>query len=487
MRLLIPAVLVLIPLPAPGSLLPPPVSPLPNDQLKKEAVSLVDKQMSEMTRLSDQVWRFAETALRETQSAALLADHAEKQGFRVSRGVAGMPTGFIAEYGQGRPIIGIMGEYDALPGISNKAEPAKVPLLAGAPGHGCGHNLFGVASLGAATAIKELIAAGKLKGTVRFYGTPAEESVGGKVYMARDGLFKDVDVMLAWHPADRTRADATSTQAIIDFIVEFRGKTAHAAFDPWNARSASDGLEAFLHGVNLLREHVRPTVRMHYVVQHAGNVPNVVSDYAKVWMWVRDSKSDGAEAVLERVKTIAQGAALIAGVESELKVQAGDYEILVNQAGTLLLDRNLRWLGPISYTVQEQEFAKAIQRATGKPEKGADGAVQPLEPFGKEPEGGSTDVGDVSWLVPTLHFSVATAPLETPWHAWPVVASSGMSIGHKGMMLAAKNLAITAIDLFQDAKLRDQIRAEFTEQTKGFVYKPYIPPGPPPVPGGRTD
>lgn len=479
MRLLVPAVLMLIPGPA----FPPDRPLLPeNDQLKREAVSLVDRQMADMTRLSDQVWGFAETALRETRSAALLADHAEHLGFRVTRGVAGMPTAFVAEFGEGKPVIGIMGEYDALPGISNKAEPQKVPLLAGGAGHGCGHNLFGVASLGAAEAVKQLIAAGKLKGTVRFYGTPAEESVGGKVYMARDGVFKDVDVMLAWHPADRTRADAVSTQAIIDFTVEFRGRTAHAAFDPWNARSASDGVEAFLHGVNLLREHVRPTVRMHYVIQHAGNVPNVVSDYAKVWMWVRDSKSSGAEAVLERVKSIAQGAAMIAGVESELKVQAGDYEILVNEAGTRLLDRNLRWLGPITYTAEEQEFARAIQRATGKPEKGADGSVQPLEAFGKEPEGGSTDVGDVSWLVPTLHFSVATAPFETPWHAWPVVASSGMSIGHKGMMLAARNLAITAVDLFQDMKLREQIRAEFTQQTRGFVYKPYIPPGPPPIP-----
>jgi aminobenzoyl-glutamate utilization protein B len=478
MRLIAPALMLLLPFPS---------GPRPaNDTLKKEAVVLVDRQMADMTRLSDQVWGFAETALKETRSAALLADHAEQLGFRVTRGVAGMPTAFLAEFGEGKPVIGIMGEYDALPGISNKAEPQKVPLLAGAAGHGCGHNLFGVASLGAAEAVKQLIAAGKLKGTVRFYGTPAEESVGGKVYMARDGVFKDVDVMLAWHPADRTRADAVSTQAIIDFTVEFRGRTAHAAFDPWNARSASDGVEAFLHGVNLLREHVRPSVRMHYVIQHAGDVPNVVSDYAKVWMWVRDSKSSGAEAVLERVKSIAQGAAMIAGVESELKVQAGDYEILVNETGTRLLDRNLRWLGPITYTAEEQEFARAIQRATGKPEKGADGSVQPLEAFGKEPEGGSTDVGDVSWLVPTLHFSVATAPLETPWHAWPVVASSGMSIGHKGMMLAARNLAITAVDLFQDAKLRDQIRAEFSQQTRGFVYKPYVPPGPPPIPAAEN-
>lgn len=219
------------------------------DVKKKEAaVASVEERKAELTELSNQVWAFAETALREHKSAKLLAGYAEKQGFRVTRGVAGMPTAFIATYGEGQPVIGIMGEYDALPGISQKAQPTKEALVAGAPGHGCGHNLFGAASLGAAIAIKELIAAGQLRGTIRFYGTPAEEAVGGKVYMARDGIFKDVDVMLAWHPADETRADTESTQAIVDFLVEFHSKAAHAAADPWNGRSAVDGAELFLHG-----------------------------------------------------------------------------------------------------------------------------------------------------------------------------------------------------------------------------------------------
>jgi aminobenzoyl-glutamate utilization protein B len=453
-----------------------------DERLRREAAALVERQTADLVHLSDRVWEFAETALRETRSAALLANHAEREGFRVTRGVAGMPTAFVAEFGSGSPVIGILGEYDALPGLSQRAEPAQAPLLPGAPGHGCGHNLFGAASLGAATAVKRLIESGRLRGTVRYYGTPAEESVGGKVYMVRDGLFRDVDVVLVWHPSDRTRADTRSSQAIIDFSVEFRGRTAHAAFDPWNGRSAADGAEAFVHGVNLLREHVRPSVRMHYVIQHAGNVPNVIPDYAKVWMWVRDSKSTGAEAVLERVKDIASGAALVAGVESELTVQAGDYEILVNQEGARLLDRNLRWVGPIGFTEEEQEFARAIQRATGVPEKGLDGSIQPMDPFGLEPEGGSTDVGDVSWVVPTLHFSTATAALDAPWHAWPVVATSGMSIGHKGMVHAAKTLAVTAVDLFVDARLRTRIRDEFAEATRGFVYKPFIPDGPPPIP-----
>ncbi len=449
---------------------------------KQETSASIEKHRAELVALSDQIWSFAETALRETRSARVLADYAEKQGFKVERGVAGMPTAFVASYGEGKPIIGILGEYDALPGLSQKAQPTKESVKAGEPGHGCGHNLFGAASLGAAVAIKELIAAGKLKGTIRFYGTPAEESVGGKVYMARDGLFNDLDVCLAWHPSDEIRADTQSTQAIVDFAVEFKGKAAHAAFDPWNGRSAADGLELFTHGINMLREHVKPTVRIHYAIQRGGDVPNVVPEYAKLWCWVRDSKRAGVEEVLERVRKIAEGAGLMAGVEAKLTVQAGDYEMLVNIAGAKLLNSNLEWLGPIEYTAVEQEFARAIQRETGVEQKGLKGAVQPLEEQRPDPPGGSTDVADVSWVVPTLHLSVTTAPEAAPWHAWPVVACGGMSIGHKGLTYAAKALAATMVDLFEDQAARDQIRAEFKEKTSGHVYKPYIPAGPPPVP-----
>jgi aminobenzoyl-glutamate utilization protein B len=452
-------------------------------KLKQEAIAGVERRAADLISMSDQIWGFAETALRETKSAALLADYAEKQGFRVTRGVAGMPTAFTAEFGSGKPVIAIMGEFDALPGISQKVQTTREALVAGAPGHGCGHNLFGAASLGAASAIKDLVAAGKLKGTIRFYGTPAEESVGGKVYMAREGMFNDVDVMVVWHPADRTSADNGSSQAIVDFVVEFKGRTAHAAFDPWNGRSASDAGEAFVHGVNLLREHVRPSVRMHYVVQKAGDVPNVVPDYAKVWMWVRDSKGAGIEPVLARVRQIAEGAGKIADVESKLTVQAGDYEILVNQTGSRLLHGNLTTLGPITYTEEEQTFAKGIQKTVGIAERGMVGEVQPFrDPPPAAPEGGSTDVGDVSWHTPTINLTVATGVWNSPWHAWPVVATGAHSIGHKGLVYAAKAMAMTAVDLFLDAKVRDAIRAEFTGKTAGFVYKPWIPPGPPPIP-----
>jgi len=457
----------------------PPVSKA--DVRKKEAVAAsVDAQRAQLVRLADQVWAFAETALHETRSAALLADHAEKQGFRVERGVAGMPTAFVASYGEGRPVIAVLGEYDALPGLSQKAAPERVALQAGAPGHGCGHNLFGAASLGAAIAVKDLLAAGKLSGTVRYYGTPAEEAIGGKVYMAREGLFRDVDVALAWHPADRTRADMRSGQALVDMAVEFKGRTAHAAFDPWNGRSAVDALELFTHGVNMMREHVKPTVRIHYAIQAGGEVPNVVPDHARLWLWARDFERKGVDDVLARLRPMAEGAALMAGVEGRLTVQAGDYEVLVNEAGARLLDANLRWVGPIAYTPEEDAFARELQTAAGVEPIGMDAAIGSLE--GQAQEGGSTDVGDVSWNVPTLHVSVATAPRGVPWHAWPVVAAGGTSIGHKGLVMAAKTLAATMVDLFDDPAARAGVRAEFEEKTRGFTYKPLIPEGPPPVP-----
>ena len=449
---------------------------------KQTAVASIDLQSAEMTRLSDQIWAFAEVALRETRSAALLADYAEAQGFEVERGVAEMPTAFVASYGKGRPIIGIMGEYDALPGISQKAQTTQESLEAGAAGHGCGHNLFGPASLAAAIAIKELIAAGDLKGTIRFYGTPAEEDIGGKIYMIRAGLFDDVDIALAWHPDYEVSADTSGSQALAGFSVEFRGKTAHAAYDPWNARSALDGVELFTHAINLMREHVRPTVRMHYVIADGGDVPNVVPDYAKVWCWVRDSEHTGVDELVKRARAAAEGAALATETESTFTIQSGSYGMLVNLEGAKLIHENMTWLGPVEFTEREQEFAREIQRETGVEPVGLKTDPEPLDLTRRDPDGGSTDVADVSWLVPTLHLSVTTAAHDAPWHAWPVVATGGMSIGHKGMVYAARALAATMVDLYENPEQRAAIIKEFEEQTDGFEFKYYIPEGPPPVP-----
>jgi aminobenzoyl-glutamate utilization protein B len=451
---------------------------------KTAVIESVAKHQSELISVSDKIWAYAETALRENKSAKELADYAEAQGFVVKRALAGMPTAFTAEYGSGKPIIGIMGEYDALPGISQKAQPTKEALNLGAGGHGCGHNLFGAGSLGAAVAIKELMQQGKLKGTIRFYGTPAEESVGGKIYMARDGLFADLDVCLDWHPDVEIAAFTQSTQALVDFIVEFKGKAAHAAVDPWNGRSAVDGLEAFTDGVNMLREHVRPSVRMHYTIMSGGDVPNVVPEYAKVWMWVRDSKREGIEVVFARVKEIAEGAAKIAGVESKVTILSGDYELLVNRTGAAALQKNLEILVPINYTTEEIAFAKKIQEVQGGEQTGLDGKIYPLKETQEHPMGGSTDVGDISWNVPEITLYATTAPPNTAWHGWSVVACGGMSIGHKGMVFAAKSLAMTMVDLFENEQLRKDVRAEFDQRKGNQVYKAYIPDGPAPVPNG---
>jgi aminobenzoyl-glutamate utilization protein B len=450
--------------------------------IKEAAVAAIEAHRGELVGLSDQVWAFAETALREHRSAALLADYLEANGFAVERGVAGMPTAFVASYGQGRPIIGVLGEYDALPGISQRAQTTQEPLEPGAAGHGCGHNLLGTSSLGAALAIKELIAAGELHGTVRFYGTPAEETVGGKLYMVRAGLFDDLDAAITWHPDVEVVADTKPNQAVVDFVVEFEGQAAHAAYDPWNGRSAADGSEVFTFALNLMREHVRPTVRMHYVVTDAGDVPNVVPAYARVWCWLRDANATGVNGLLARARKIADGAALATGTTSKLTVQSGCWELLLTMAGARLIHDNMEWLGPIEFSDEEQEFAREIQRATGADPVGLEGEPKPLDLHPCGVAGGSTDVGDVSWQVPTLHLSVTTAPIGAPWHAWPVVATGGMSIGHKGMLYAAKTMAATMVDLYGDPANLAAVRSEWEDRTRGVEYMSYLPEGPPPLP-----
>ena len=452
------------------------------ESAKIKAVESIDNQSGQLIELSDQIWAFAETALREYRSAALLADYAEAQGFEVTRGVAGLPTAFTARFGSGKPVIGIMGEYDALPGISQKALAVKQPLKAGAAGHGCGHNLFGAASLGAAVAIKRLIEDGSFEGTVVFFGTPAEESVGGKVYMVREGLFDDVDIALAWHPSNKTSADTGSTQSMAEIRIAYEGRAAHAAYDPWNGRSAVDAIEMTTFAINQMREHVKPTVRMHYVITGGGDVPNVIPEHASLWLWLRDSTHDGVSGLIERAKKIVEGVAIATETSGEFKVNAGSYELLPNMVGARLIQANFERLGPMQFDENELEFAREIQKATGKPEVGMHTTPEPLDENPGEPEGGSTDVADVSWVVPTLHLSVATAPAETPWHAWPVVATGGMSIGHKGMLYAAKSLATTMVDLYQDADTRAAIRAEWLEDKGERIYTSFLADGKPPIP-----
>jgi aminobenzoyl-glutamate utilization protein B len=450
---------------------------------KAAVIASVEKHRQELLNLSDSVWKYAETALKEYKSSKVLSDYAVKQGFRVTTNVDGMPTAFIAEFGSGKPIIGILGEFDALPGLSQKAQPTRETLREEAPGHGCGHNMFGAASLGAATAIKELIAAGKLKGTIRFYGTPAEEDIGGKIYMAREGLFNDLDVCLDWHPDYEIKANMQSSQSMVSLLVEFKGVSAHAASDPWNGRSALDAAEFFTHGVNYYREHVKPSVRMHYVFKKGGDVPNVVPAEASVWIWLRDSKRSGVAVLEKRINDIAKGAAMMAGVESNIKLISGSYDLLINETGAKALQANLEILGPIKYTPDEIDFANRIMKeyGNGTEAKGIKGDINPLEATKPDPEGGSTDVGDVSYIVPEISLLTTTAPYKAPWHSWVVVACGGMSIGHKGMLFASKALSMTMVDLFENEQLRKSVRKEFEERKGTQVWKAMLPDGPPPV------
>ncbi|WP_411030473.1 amidohydrolase [Spongiimicrobium sp. 3-5] len=448
---------------------------------KKAILASVEKHEAALIKISDSIWALAETAFEEHKSAEILANYAEKNGFNVQRGVAGMPTAFVATYGSGAPVISVLGEFDALPGISQKAVPTKEPLQDGAAGHGCGHNLFGAGSLGAAIAVKELIAQGKLKGTVKFFGTPSEEKFFGKIWMVREGLWDGVDVNLSWHPSAATKADVQSSLALVDFKVEFFGQAAHASADPWNGRSASDALELYTTGINYYREHIKPTVRIHYHIQDGGQVVNVVPDYSKLWVRVRDTKRSGMMPVYERVQKMAEGAAIMANVDYKISLISGIYEVLVNRAGGEIMQQNLELLGDISYTAEEIAFGKKIQEITGKPQVGMDASINPLEETKEHPGGGSTDVGDVSWNVANINLGVTTAPKDTPWHSWAVVACGGMSIGHKGMSYAAKAMGMTMVDLFENPKLVEKVKTEYKERKGSEVYEAIVPEGPPPI------
>ncbi len=451
------------------------------NKLKKELLNSIEQKSSELTALSDKIWEAAEVAFREEKSSEYLIKYAEENGLKVEKGLAGMPTAFTATYGEGKPVIGIIGEFDALPGLSQTADSFRNELTEGGAGHGCGHNLFGTASLGAAVAIKELIEKGDLTGTVKFFGTPAEEKFFGKLWMIREGVFDDVDITMDWHPADHTEANVQPSLALVDFMVEFTGQSAHASADPWNARSANDALELYTSGINAYREHVKPSVRMHYHIQDAGQVVNVVPDYSRIWVRVRDITKEGLQPVYEQVRRMAGGAAIMANVEHKVSLISGIHDLLPNRTGGAIMQKNLEILGDIQYTQDEIDFALDMQKANGKPLIGIDGKIRPLRETLESPGGGSTDVGDVSYNMPVVSLAATTAPKGVPWHSWSVVASSGMSIGHKGMLHAAKALGMSMIDIYKDKKLREEIKKEFDERIGDYDYDPYLNPGPPPI------
>ena len=446
------------------------------DPAKSDLMRIVDQEGPLMIDVSDKIWEYAEIALMEYKSSELLENILEKEGFHVEKDVADLPTAFVATFGSGSPVIGILAEYDALPGLSQASEPFKKVLREEGSGHGCGHNLFGAGSLGAALALKDVMAKYAIQGTLKLYGCPAEEDVGGKLYMARAGLFDDLDACLAWHPDYETSVDVDSGQAVDDLRVEFFGKTAHAAFDPWKGNSALDAVEMMAFGVNLLREHVKPSVRIHYVITDGGKVPNIVPEYAKIWIWVRDLDRAGVKAVVERVEKIVEGSAIATGTTYKIHCAGSYHEMLINRTGAGIMQKNLEKIGPITYTDEEILYARRIQKETGIEEKGMIATIEKLKEPEKYPEGGSTDVAEVSWITPTVHLSTTCAPYGIPWHSWAVVAASKHPIGYKGMFLAAKVLAATALDFFRSPGMLKEMRKEFDEKRKGYTYKSGIPP-----------
>lgn len=417
-------------------------------QKTKEAiVQAMDAKAQQYATTAHRIWEFAEIGYQEVKSSALLQETLTQAGFKVEKGVEGMPTAFVASYGNGKPIIAILGEFDALPGISQDAVPEIKKVEGRTAGHACGHHLFGTASAAAAIAVKEWLIANKQTGTIRFYGTPAEEGGAGKVYMVRGGLFKDVDAVLHWHPNDENTASAGSTLANKTGKFRFYGTASHAAAAPERGRSALDAVEAMNHMINMLREHVPQETRLHYVITRGGEAPNVVPAFAEVYQYVRHPRSEEVKSIWERVVKAAEGAAMGTETRVEIEVTGGVYNILPNEALARLMDNNLRKVGGYAMSEQEKDFARKIQLTFTTPVPGIE-TVSQIAPYEMKDGIGSTDVGDVSWVVPTAGLGAATWVPGTAAHSWQAVAAGGMTIGEKGMMVAAKTLASTAIDLF---------------------------------------
>jgi aminobenzoyl-glutamate utilization protein B len=447
---------------------------------KADLAKSVDSHADSAWEMAKKIWDFAEPGYQEKQSSKLLADALEKAGFKVERGVAKIPTAITATFGEGKPVIGILGEYDALPELAQEAEPFR-KVKEGGSGYGqaCGHHLFGVASATAAMAIAEQIKAGNIKGTVRFYGCPAEEGGAAKVFIARDGLFKDCDVCLHWHPGSRNTAGDNSCLARIAVKFRFHGQASHASGAPERGRSALDALVLTMHAVELLREHTPDFTRLHHTVTSGGGAPNVVPEFAEGFFYVRHPSSETVRELYPRLLKCAQGGALATETRLEVVNLGGTMELLPNDTLSKVTRENLAKLNDLKYDAEEMKFAVRIRETF--PDK-----APPIDDIGRvfDSSGrttmGSTDVGDVSWQVPTTGFSTACWVPGTPGHSWQAVACGGTTIGKKGMLLAAKVLSATAWDLFQDPKLIADAKAEFTRRLDGRVYKAMLEKDQPP-------
>jgi aminobenzoyl-glutamate utilization protein B len=439
--------------------------------LKSEASADLQSKYEQYKKTALTIWDYAEMGYKEVKSSALHQQTLKDAGFNVQAGIAEIPTAFVATYGSGKPVIAILAEYDALPGLSQTNAPQKESAGKDA-GHGCGHHLFGTASVAAGIAIKKLIEKKKLTGTIKVFGCPAEEGGSGKVYLVRAGFFNDIDAVIHWHPGDANSVTMTSALANKSAKFRFYGLSAHAAASPERGRSALDAVESMDYMVNMMREHVPQETRIHYVITDGGKAPNVIPDFAEVYYYVRHPKKDDVVAIFDRVVKAAQGAALGTETRMEYEIIGGTHDLLLNKTLANVMQQNLEKVGGVNYTDAEIDYAKKIQATfTFKyPEYNKASTVNPLR-IEMNSGGGSTDVGDVSYTVPTVGIRTATWVPGTPAHSWQAVACGGTEIGTKGMMVAAKTMSLTAIDLFTNATLIQQAKEEFIKAKGSYQYK----------------
>ncbi len=442
------------------------------DAVKDEAIKDIQLKYDDYKKIALQIWTFAEVGYKEVKSSALHQKTLTDNGFKVEAGVADIPTAFVATYGSGKPVIGILAEFDALPGLSQTTSPDKTPIQGQDAGHGCGHHLFGTASVAAGIELKKLMDEGKIKGTIKVYGCPAEEGGSGKVYMVRAGLFNDVDVVIHWHPGNDNGVTMTSALANSSAKFRFHGLSAHAAASPERGRSALDGVESMDYMVNMMREHIPQETRIHYVITNGGKAPNVVPDFAEVYYYVRHPKRQDVKEIFERVVNAAKGAALGTGTTMDYEVIGGTHDLLLNKTLGLVMQKDLEKVGGISYTTEEVAFAKKIQASFTFPAPALD-VASTVKPFKLDSDagGGSTDVGDVSYVVPTVGLRTATWVPGVPAHSWQAVACGGTDIGIKGLIVAAKTMALTAIDLYNDKTIIEKAAEEFKQLKGTYQYK----------------
>jgi aminobenzoyl-glutamate utilization protein B len=439
---------------------------------KKTVIQSLEAKKQQYVDVATNIWKLAELGYKEGKSANLLQSMLKEEGFTIETGVAGIPTAFTATFGSGTPVIGVLGEYDALPGFSQDAVPFKKDLPGNTNGHACGHHLFGSASAAAAIAVKNWLKTTGRKGTIRFYGTPAEEGGAGKVYMVRAGLFQDVDAVIHWHPGDDNNANPISSLSNKSAKFRFRGVASHAAASPERGRSALDAVEALNYMVNMMREHIPEKSRVHYVITKGGEAPNVVPAFAEVYYYIRHPEMDVVKDLFNRVTKAAEGAALGTGTTMDYEVIHGVYNLLPNQILSTNLYENLKTVGGVNYDKTEEDFALKIFPSLNRKDVNISDAAL-VKPYADQSDEafGSTDVGDISWLVPTAGISSATWVPGTAAHSWQAVAAGGMSIGHKGMMVAAKTMALTIMDCLVSPEMLKNAKLELLKRRGGDQFK----------------